>query len=273
MHYVSHAPCPPLNEFVDRLWLCADGRSDRKERILPSGTIELVINLWDDEIRIYNPAGLHCHLFSSAVVSGPYASGFVIDGAQHALILGVHFKPGGAFPFLGVPACELADAHLDLATLWGPAADELREKLCGANTPQERFRMLDEALTVRLRSSQKRHAAVPIALDAFKQTSVVPSVPSVARRVGLSHRRFIQVFANEVGLTPKLYCRVLRFQRARALARQAKTPDWAKLAVGCGYYDQSHLIRDFQEFSGASPAEHLRQQSENLLTNHVRFVK
>lgn len=273
MLYASHTPGPPLNDFVDRLWLCADAQSDRKERILPSGTIELVINLWDDEIRIYKPAGLHCHRFSGAVVSGPYARGFVIDGAQHGLILGVHFKPGGAFPFLGVPACELADAHLDLATLWGPAADELRERLCGANASQERFRTMTEALTARLRLSLKRHAAVPIALNAFEQTSVVPSVRAVARQVGLSHRRFIQVFAAEVGLTPKLYCRVLRFQRARELARQAKTPDWAKLAVASGYYDQSHLIRDFQEFSGASPIEHLRQQGEDFLTNHVSLAE
>jgi AraC-like DNA-binding protein len=273
MLYASYTPGPPLCEFVDRLWLCADGRSDRKERILPSGTIELVINLWDDEIRIYNPVGIHCKRFSGAVVSGPYARGFVIDGAQHALILGVHFKPGGAFPFLGIPACELADAHLDLATLWGPAADELRERLCGANTPQERFRLMGEALMVRLHRALKRHAAVPIALDAFEQMSGIPSVHAVARRVGLSHRRFIQVFSAEVGLTPKLYCRVQRFQRARALARQAKTPDWAKLAVACGYYDQSHLIRDFQEFSGASPTEHSRQPTEDLLANHMAVVE
>jgi AraC-like DNA-binding protein len=273
MFYASHIPGPPLGEFVDRLWLCADGCADRKERILPSGTMELVIDLRDNEIQIYDPMGDNCRRFSSAVVSGPYSRGFVINGAQHALIMGVHFKPGGAFPFLAVPAFELTDAHLDLATLWGPTADELRERLCEAMTHQERFRILSEALIVRLHHSPKRHAAVPIALDAFDELSGIPSVNAVARRVGLSHRRFIQVFSAEVGLTPKLYCRVQRFQLARALAQQAKTPDWAKLAVACGYFDQSHLIRDFQEFSGASPTEHSRQQTDDLLANHIAMLE
>ncbi len=273
MHFVSHSPGPPLGNFVDRLWLCADAPSNRQERILPTGTIELVVNLSDDEVRIYDPAQLErCKRFSGAVVSGPYARGFVIDGAQHALIMGVHFKPGGAVPFLGVPAREVANTHLNLAALWGSSAASLRERLCEAAMPRARFRIMEEALQVRFCHLLKGHGAVPIALDAFGQSGSVPSVPDVARRVGLSHRRFIQVFAAEVGLTPKLYCRVLRFQRARSLALQTDAPDWAKLAVACGYYDQSHLIRDFEEFSGVSPTQHPREQSENLLTNHMVLV-
>ena len=93
-------------------------------------------------------------------------------------------------------------------------------------------------------------------------------VRDVARRVGLSQRRFIQVFAAEVGMTPKLYSRVQRFQRARALARKT-APDWAGIAADCGYFDQSHLIRDFLAFSGLSPADYLRQRSERVLPNHL----
>ena len=94
-------------------------------------------------------------------------------------------------------------------------------------------------------------------------------VRDVARRVGLSQRRFIRVFAAEVGLTPKLYGRVRRFQRALALVRGVPAPDWAQLAVECGYFDQSHLIRDFRAFAGLTPEEYLRHRSEQVLHNHV----
>jgi len=235
--------------------------------------MELVINLRDDEIRIYKPEESHCQRFSGAVVSGPYARGFVIEGVANALILGVHFKPGGAVPFLAAPANELTDAHHDLETLWGTATCELRERLCEPMTHQERFRILSEALMLRLHRAPKRHAAVQIALDAFDPMSGLPSVDAVARQVGLSHRRFIQVFSAEVGLTPKVYCRVQRFQHARALAQLSKTPDWANVAVASGYYDQSHLIRDFQEFSGVSPTEHSRRQADDLLANHIAMVE
>jgi AraC-like DNA-binding protein len=91
-----------------------------------------------------------------------------------------------------------------------------------------------------------RHGAVRFALHAVG--------------VGLSQRRFIEVFKTEVGLTPKLLHRVQRFQRVLALARRATAPDWSRLALDCGYFDQSHLIRDFVAFSGFSPAEFLRHQ-------------
>jgi AraC-like DNA-binding protein len=270
MIYRSYTPSPPLADFVERFWQCSDAPSHRRERILPSGTIELVINLREDEIRIYEP--LHsdrCTRFSGAVVSGPYKGCFMIDPLQHASIIGVHFKPGGAFPFLNAPADELADTHLDLETLWGRTATELRERLCAATTAGQRFSLLEDALVSRLRHPPERHGAVSIALETFEQTGGGARVHDVACRVGLSQRRFIQVFAAEVGLTPKLYCRMRRFQQAREFMRNVEAPDWARVAVNCGYFDQSHLIRDFQAFSGLSPMTYLRRASEHVLPNHV----
>jgi AraC-like DNA-binding protein len=264
MSYRSYTPAPPLGDFVDRFWHY-DGYapSHRRERILPSGTVELVINRGDDEVRIYHPAQPeHCKRFSGALVSGAYRGSFVIDSEQQASIMGVHFKPGGAFPFLGPPAGELVDAHVDLETLWGPSAVELRERLCAAATPEERFRLLEAALAAHLFRPLEHHGAVSMALAAFGRTDAGAKVRDVARRVGLSQRRFIQVFTAEVGLTPKLFCRVQRFQRARALVRRANAPDWARLAAAAGYFDQSHLIRDFRAFSGLSPTEYLRRQDE-----------
>jgi AraC-like DNA-binding protein len=81
------------------------------------------------------------------------------------------------------------------------------------------------------------------------------------------------VFAAQVGLPPKLFCRILRFQQARSMADQIERLDWAQLASTCGYFDQSHLINDFQEFSGFSPTEYLRrhQPDGRLKSNHVPF--
>lgn len=174
--------------------------------------------------------------------------------------MGVHFRPGGAFPFLGVPPNELADTHADLETLWGRSAIQLRERLCEAATPAGRFRILDEALSAHLFRPLEHHQAVPAALDAFSQMSRRPMVREMAKEVGLSQRRFIRVFATEVGITPKLFSRIQRFQRTVTLTlRTSVTPDWAQLALTCGYCDQAHLISDFLEFSGFTPTAYLRQ--------------
>jgi AraC-like DNA-binding protein len=243
------------------------------ERILPSGTIELVINLIENEIRIYDPVRIEsCRQYSGAVVSGAYSRCFAIDTRDHAAIMGVHFKPGGAYSVLSLPIVELADAHVDLAALWGARANELRERLCAAATPLEKFQLLENALLARLMEAPERHVAPGAALTAFRRTGYAAPVRDVVRGLGLSQRRFIEVFASEVGMTPKLYCRVRRFQRALALAWETAAPDWAVLAAECGYFDQSHMIHDFQEFSGLSPLEYVRQRSPRVKDNHVPIV-
>src|SRR5215475_1308251 len=164
----TYTPGPPLDEYIDRFWYCSDTPSHPRERILPSGTVELVINLTDDEIRIYDPSDpARPRRYPGAVVSGPYSSFFLIDPLQHASIIGVHFRPGRAVPVLGVPASSLADAHLDLESVWGPTAAELRERLCTAAAPAKRFAVLEDVLLRRLRQPPPWHGAIPIALDAF----------------------------------------------------------------------------------------------------------
>jgi len=270
MQYQAHRPVAPLDRYIERLWLCSDTPPAARERIVPSGTLELVINLCEDEIRVYDP--IHpdrCLRHAGGVLSGPYHSYFVIDPRQHACILGVHFRPGGAYPFLGIPAYELADTHVDLTAVWGCAATLLRERLCTAVSAGERFSLLESALLSRLRAVWEPHWAVSAALDWFEHTAGAARVRDLARHVGLSQRRLIQVFSAEVGLTPKQYGRMRRFHGALELSGGVADPDWAEIAYACGYADQSHLIRDFQAFAGHSPAAYRRRASEQLLPNHV----
>jgi len=268
MLYRSHIPSAPLGHFVERFWFHSGAPSDVRARILPSGTIELVINLSDDEIRFFDPSQSDEPLrFTGAVVSGAY--GRYIDPQVHDSVLGVHFKPGGATPFLGVPAGELADSHVELESLWGPAAGELRSRIYEAATPEAKFALLEAALLARLHRAPERHPAVPAALKALALPDEAVRVREVARDLGLCQRRFIQVFTSSVGLTPKRYQRVCRFHRARELVRHTVSPDWARVAAECGYFDQSHLIRDFRQFTGFSPGEFNRAQSERLLSSHV----
>jgi len=268
MLYLVRHPAPPLSAFVANLWCFSDAPPHARERIVPSGTLELVVNLHEDEFRIY--CSLDTKLprrFSGAIVSGAYSGFFGIDTREHASVIAVHFKPGGALPFLGVPPGALADEHVDLETLWGRRARELRERLCAAVSVEERFRILEVELVGRLARPFRRHGAVRVALDRLGRAGT--SVSEIAAEVGLSHRRLIEVFTTEIGMTPKLFERVRRFQRAWALARRVDSPDWSRLAIECGYFDQSHLIRDFTQFAGFSPSQLLRRAGPRTKDFHV----
>ena len=270
MQYLSYRPGPPLNEFVDRFWLIDGGQAPRLEKILPSGTIELVVNLKHNEIHIHDAAQPDRYRsFTGAVFSGTYSRSFVCNALQHEAMLGVHFNPGGAFPFLGTEASELTNAHANLADLWGRSGLELRERLCTATTPQRLFRIMEGTLGDRLNYHSNSGLQMKIALRLFAMGG---NVRDVSQELGFSQRRFIQMFTSHVGLTPKVFCRIQRFQRARVLAEKLDTPHWAKLAVTCGYFDQSHLIKDFQEFAGSTPKVYSVQQHHKdarLKDNHV----
>jgi AraC-like DNA-binding protein len=264
MLYRSHVPRGPLAAHVERLWLLCDAPAHARERVMPSGTFELVFNLAEDEIRIHD--GAHVRRHSGAVVSGAFSRFFEVETRAHASIVGVHLKPGGAAALLGVAAREHADAHVDLETLWGKAARALRAELCDAPI-DVRLRRLEARLGERVAehaARARRHPAVPFAIA---QLDAGAAVSALAGRVDLSHRRFIEVFRASVGLTPKLYARVRRFERAIASARHV--PDGSRLAADHGYFDQSHMIRDFVAFSGFTPRELVRRSSSELKVGHV----
>jgi hypothetical protein len=194
MLFRSYIPHGPLREVVEDFWLYEDYAGEHmRERILPSGTFEMVFNLQEDELRIYGPSDDDGYRrFAGALISGPYAGSFMSDTAEERAILGVHFKPGGAFAALGLPAGEFTNTHVDLRAIWGPAVTVLRERLCSRSEPMERFRLLEQALMDRLPGPSDRHGALRVALDVLTRTHGRAKVRDVARVVELSQRRLIE---------------------------------------------------------------------------------
>jgi AraC-like DNA-binding protein len=268
MRYFAHRPSAPLGEHVEYFWALSDAPGHLRERIVPSGTIELVVNLHADEFRIF--AGSE-RRFRGAIASGCYSRAFEIDTRAHSLVLGVHFKPGGAARPLGVPAGALADAHVGLDDLWGRSATALRDRLCAAPSSRQRIALLERALIARLPDRPYRRAAVSAALAELDQPGV--EVGQVARALGLSRRRFIEIFSEDVGMPPKRYAMVRRFQRALTAALRSPSAAWARIALECGYYDQAHLCRDWVELTGVSPAEFVCLRGIPVKENHLAVLE
>jgi AraC-like DNA-binding protein len=262
----SYYPKPPLSVYVQQIWLqTGDVPVHAKERVLPSGTMEIVINLRRDKLSLYertNPA--QTLDFRGMLVCGVHSEYFVIDTASQAEIMGIHFRAGGAFPFFNLPTDELRNLHVSLADLWGTAADFLYEQLLSAPTHQAKFRVIERFLTARLVRPLSPHPAVSFAL---KELPYSRTIGDLSEKIGLSERRFIQLFSQEVGLTPKLFWRVQRFQKVLTMLKKAQTVDWLALALDCNYFDQAHFIHDFQAFAGINPTAYLNQRTEHH--NHV----
>jgi AraC-like DNA-binding protein len=269
MFFLTHVPRPPLSQFVNLLWLY-EGYTQRhaKERVLPSGEMQIVINLLEDRSCVYDRDDTNrCQSFRGSLLSGAHSKYIVIDTAMQSSIAGVHFRPGGAFPFLRMPAGELCDTTVSLDTLWGSAAVDLRDRLLEAPTHKRRFEILERVLLLELARGFDRQAAVRFALRRFMGAPQVSSISNITDQIGLSPKRFIQVFRDETGFTPKKFCRIRRFQQALDRMQGRRRVEWSHVALDCGYFDQAHFIHDFQAFSGLNPSSYLVQQTPHR--NHV----
>ncbi len=272
MLYLTHVPRPPIAQFVNLLWLYEGySQAHAKERVLPTGEMQIVINLQEDRSWVYDRDGTdHCQTFRGPLISGAHSQYQVISTAAQACAIGVHFRPGGAFPFLRMPAGELRDTTVSLDALWGREAADLRDRLLEAESHQARFEILERVLLDELARGFDRHRAVGFALRQFMAAPHLTTIASVSEQIGLSPKRFIQVFRDETGFTPKVFCRIRRFQQALGRMEGRKSVEWATVALDCGYFDQAHFIHDFRAFSGINPSTYLAQQTPHR--NHVPLV-
>jgi AraC-like DNA-binding protein len=268
----QYLPPAPLSSFVKCFWYWQGApQTHAQERLMPNGEPSIVFNLLHEPMRIYDADNLSRYQsYGQAVFSGARTSCFVIDTAQEDRVFGIQFQPGGAFPFFRMPASEFENASADLGDLWPHAARELRERLLATQTIDAMFVLATQYLLTRLVRPLELHPAVRFARRQFCTRPHQIRVASVLGQIGLSQRRFIQIFHEQVGLTPKAFCRVQRFQRILATVHGEREVDWPDVALCCGYYDQAHFIHDFREFSGLTPTQYLARATEHL--NHVPIV-
>jgi AraC-like DNA-binding protein len=268
MIFRRHVPGPPLDQWIDFFWFYEGFYPDHsREHVLPDGTFELVINLQDEPRKLFDRQDSARHeSFRGAWMSGTHSGYIVIDALPNSSMMGAHFKPGGAAAFVDAPAFDLANRVVDLEALWGFGVRELRERLMEALNPESKFRILESSLLERLarwRTAAENHRRVNWALEQFLKGGQVGRIGDMARAMGFSHKHFVHQFRQQVGLTPKLFCRIRRFQEVLGSIKAKQPVLWADLACSCGYYDQAHFINDFQTFAGLNPSEFLASDPED----------
>jgi AraC-like DNA-binding protein len=260
---LRYRPAPPLSSFIDQFWYARGYDPDRKRRsALPTGSVDLTFNLAADELRVFaNAADRVGMSFDGAVVHGAQSRYFVLDARRDVHVIGVHFLPGGGAALLGVSAQELTDRHIALSDIWGARARTLREELLEAPTPAAKFAILERVMFEQyrdalLRSQRLVHPAISFALRGMRTAPTQLRIAQIQESTGYSSRRFTTLFTDNVGLTPKLYSRINRLRSVVERVAQGGERFWADLASEYGYYDQSHLTRDFREFSGVTPGDY-----------------
>jgi len=253
-------PPAALSPFVTTMWAADESSLPRpaacRERLLPTGEMHLVFRLSEQPVRIFDSlADAHGHDLGHTLIGGARETFYVKDTHLPARSVGVMLRPGAAELLFGDTADAFSGRHVALDDVWGRAAARAREQLLEAAGLEQQLDVLETILAARLPRLRGLHPAVAQALGRF-QTSA--DVRAAVRESGYSHRRFLVLFRRAVGLTPKLYCRLLRFRRTIECIRTGRARSWAGLALDAGHSDQAHLNREFREFAGVTPEQYRR---------------
>lgn len=283
MTYQTRPADPRLARPVSHLGYSDAALPAGRELALPTGTPQLLVRVPGGRLTAYGLDGAQAVQTAGggAALAGPADRPSVIDPSEQNGIVWVAFRPGGAYPFFPVGGADVRNRLVDLADLWGSAAAcSAQERIASAADPWAILRAVETVLLER--------AAHPPVLDLATGRAVAAlnagtPVAAAAEALGWTPRRLARTITAQVGLSPKRFGRVRRFQRLLAAAGDAAAgdaaagdaaasgarpePDWARLAAETGYYDQAHMINDFRALSGLTPGTY---RPRARMRNHVR---
>jgi AraC-like DNA-binding protein len=189
-------------------------------------------------------------------VAGMYDSFVVVESRGNSCCIQVNFTPLGARLFFQLPLLELANQSLGLDEIYGDRSSGVVEALGNAGDWDRRFDLLESLIAQRISAAKPTRREISFAWNVMRETSGRAEIGGLARDLGWSHKHLIAQFRDQLGTTPKRLGRVLRLQRAIQQIGECGQPRWINLALECGYFDQSHMIREFRELAGCTPEEY-----------------
>ncbi|WP_326948376.1 MULTISPECIES: helix-turn-helix domain-containing protein [unclassified Amycolatopsis] len=258
MEYVGQVPAPPLDRFVDDVYCQTGVPGHRLMTVPPMPSAHLFLNL-GAPVRLYDSdPSVPPAVFADGWFMGMWTRRFRVEFPARVRLVGVHFKPWGLSPFVGVPASELRDRWVPVDAVWHRSLDRIRDRLGELASAGETLRVVEEELRARLAEAPAR------GLDLVRHTGgrlatsygAVP-VGALTEAAGVSGNHLAAQFKAHVGITPKRVARIYRFARLILSVDALGPAGWADLAHRVGYFDQAHFGKEFKDFTGHTPTEFL----------------
>ena len=247
MSFLFRRPGARLRGVVDRVWYVEGGAASEPETICPDGRTEIVLHLGDPmrEQRSGRELTQPRHL-----LVGQMDLPMTIVSSGTLRMVGATLEPASLYTALPLPQSELVGRVTDLEGVWGRWTRETADCIAQAHDGDAALDRFEAALQALFPAEAQPRAPMAIAVARLRQTGGLASIARLASDLGLGRRQFERRFREEIGLPPRLFGRIVRFQRAfRAIGHESG----AAIAARCGYADQAHLVREIRRFAGRTP--------------------
>ena len=264
MTYQKFQPCHILEPFVECYYVWQSGNEPVKDLIVespPSGFCSIVFNSGD----IYF---LQNKKYEKLEVPKEFVAGQAIYSYKLFLngniaVAGIVFKPAGLATLFELPVHEFTEERMDLKTMFTPAViEKYAERLAASADAREKAIVLEEFVLQQYELIKPEPDYIDKAANLIIEKNGMLHVNELMETIYMSRRNFERRFFQKVGLSPKYYARIRRMAYLMNSIAGKKKVDWSKLFSECEYYDQSHFIKDFLEFTGRSPQQYLEENKE-----------
>jgi len=261
-----HHPAPPLALFIDYFYYYTGFAPVHSvDRFLPDGEVQVIFDLTDYPKYIYDNQTLkEIQSCRKVWFSGFRTEPITIPSGKESEMVIVQFRKGKALPFLKEPMYTLTNTVVDAELVMEPALLDIRDQLVEETTPERKLYLLEKRLSEIYSKQLFENIFIDYAVSRILASPDSCSIGDISDRAGYSHKTMIRYFREHVGVTPKEFLKVVRFQKAILQIENQGKVDWQEVAFDCGFYDQSHFIADFRCFSGFTPTDYLRSRGEFL---------
>lgn len=268
-HY--HVPSFPLNRFITGFTYYKGYVANHTiDRFLPNGNVEIVVNLTDEPKYIYDNETLtQTQEYKKLWISGIRNKFISIPSGTGAEMFIIEFKKGMVHPFLGRPLTEIAGQVVEGELILNEIFLELRDRLLETPPGAPMFLLAEAMLNKKFCNNLSVNPFIDFAVGCIVNNAACITVKNIADKAGYSSKHLINIFSNHVGVNPKVFLRIIRFQKAVQEIEAKGNINWVQLAIACGYYDQAHLIANFKEFSGFTPLEYVQAKGADPWLNYV----
>lgn len=261
MIFNTHILNAPLDKYITSIFHFKNFTPDHSiERVIPTGQLFIIFEL-DGFVRntFDNDSLKPNNTFTQVWVSGMQKNYISISAHQNSEMFVIQFNAFGAYPFFHFPIQELNDKVIPAEQLFGEDILKLRTLILNAPDSAAKFLLAENWLTKRFKKELTPPEELLTVIEKMHDTNSKLAFQSYTK----TQKHLIDQFKKYVGLTPKYYQRILRFNEILQLIHKKEKIQWSQIAYQCGYADQAHFIKEFKQFSGFNPREFIKEDYQN----------
>jgi len=249
-------PAYPLSNYIEMYWYWKGYAFElpiQQQFITPDTHTNLILN-FGSEMKYFNASGMALSI-KDAVYIGQQSKAYMGITGEIIDLISIRFKPQGAANFMNLPVTETSDKIINPNYIFGKGIDSLMDQIYGYKDVADKIRILEKGLLALFHKHEITDRYIDLMINKIRFNEGVQSLKDVNCHSGSEYKRMQRSFNNCVGISPKLFSRMLRFDGiCKKVVNSSKT-DWFDIIAAYELADQSHLVKEFQFFTGYSPAE------------------